>query len=141
MAGEIVVGVGPDHSGEDAARYGAQLAGLFGAGVVLVFGYDQSALGPRGGPLEEQLEEIAAEIAAEVVAILAVEHPTIEVRVELVRDRPADSLLRVAESIEAEMIVVGHGGGGPIRAALLGSTTYELVHRGSIPIVVVPAKE
>jgi nucleotide-binding universal stress UspA family protein len=141
MAGEIVVGVGPDHSGEDAARYGCALAALFGTSVVLVFGYDQSALGPRGGPLEEQLEEIAADITAEVVAVLAVEHPNVEVRVELVRDRPADSLLRVAESIGAEMIVVGHGGGGPIRAALLGSTTYELVHRGSIPIVVIPAKE
>jgi nucleotide-binding universal stress UspA family protein len=138
MASVIVVGVGPDGSGTAAANEAARLATPLGASVVLVFGYDSSTLGPRGGPLEEQLETIADEITAELRAQLATDHPSVEVDVELVRDRPVDSLIRVAEARGASMIVVGHGGRGPLRAALLGSTTYELVHRAPVPVLVVP---
>ena len=36
------------------------------------------------------------------------------------------------------MIAVGHGGGGPFKGALLGSITYEIVHRSHVPVLVVP---
>ncbi len=139
MSGEIIVGIGPEGRDGGAADMGAQLARAMGCGVVLVFGYEQSMLGPRGGPLEDQLEAIAAEVTSTVQARLHTEHPEVVVAVELVRDRAVDSLLRVAEAYEASMIVVGHGGRGPIRAALLGSTTYEVVHRSPVPVVVMPA--
>ena len=95
-------------------------------------------MGPRGGPLEDQIEAIAADVTEAVRARLIEAFPNIEVNIELVRDRAVDSLIIAAEAHDAELIVVGHGGRGPLRAALLGSTTYELVHRGPIPILVVP---
>ena len=141
MAGDLVVGIGTDGSGVDAAMYAAGLARKAGVSLVLVFGYEASSLGPRGGPLEDQIEIIADEITTGVKAQLAETFPDIAVEVELVRDRPVDSLIRVAEDREAEVIVVGHGGSGPLRAALLGSITYELVHRSPIPVLIVPDKE
>jgi nucleotide-binding universal stress UspA family protein len=139
MSGEIIVGIGPEGSDDGAADMGMMLARAMGCGVVLVFGYDQSTLGPRGGPLEDQLEAIAAEVTSTVKSRLHTAHPEVVVGVELVRDRAVDSLLRVAEAYAASMIVVGHGGRGPIRAALLGSTTYEVVHRSTVQVVVMPA--
>jgi nucleotide-binding universal stress UspA family protein len=141
VAGDLVVGIGTDGSGVDAAMYAGRLARKAGVGIVLVFGYESSAMGPRGGPLEDQIEGIAAEITADVKAQLTSAFPDIVVEVELVRDRPVDSLIRVAEAREAEVIIVGHGGSGPLRAALLGSVTYEIVHRSPIPVLVVPDKE
>jgi nucleotide-binding universal stress UspA family protein len=47
----------------------------------------------------------------------------------------------VAQDREAEAIVVGHGGQGPMRGALLGSITYEIVHRSPVPVLVVPEPE
>ncbi len=138
MAADIIVGIGPEGSGEAAAHYAAHLAELLGRGVVLVFGYEASAMGPRGGPLEDQIEAIAAEVTNEVKQRLIEAYPKVSFEIELVRDRPVDSLIKVAEARDAELIVVGHGGGGPLRAALLGSTSYELVHRGPIPVLVVP---
>lgn len=138
MAPVIIVGVGPDGSGTAAANEAARLAASLGAEVVLVFGYDSSTLGPRGGPLEEQLETIADEITSALRTQMTIDHPSVAIEVELVRDRPVDSLVRVAEARGASMIVVGHGGRGPLRAALLGSTTYELVHRAPVPVLVVP---
>jgi nucleotide-binding universal stress UspA family protein len=141
VAADIIVGIGPDGSGDHAADYAVGLARQLGSTVVLVFGYDLSTLGPRGGPLEDQLGKIAAEISAEVRTRLVAANPTVQIDVELVRDRAVDSLLRAAEARQASMIVVGHGGAGPLRAALLGSTTYEIVHRSTIPVMVVPDPE
>jgi nucleotide-binding universal stress UspA family protein len=39
------------------------------------------------------------------------------------------------------MIVVGTRGEGPVAGALLGSVPYKLVHRSSIPVLVVPAPD
>jgi nucleotide-binding universal stress UspA family protein len=139
MSGEIIVGVGPEGSEDGAADMAVLLGRAMGCGVVLVFGYDQSTLGPRGGPLEDQLEAIAGDVTSGVKSRLNTAYPDVVVGVELVRDRAVDSLLRVAEAYAASMIVVGHGGRGPIRAALLGSTTYEVVHRATVPVVVMPA--
>ena len=106
--------------------------------MVLVFGYESSAMGPRGGALEDEIVAVGTEITDAVKAQLAESHPGLAVEVELVRDRPVESLIRVAEARGAEAIVVGHGGQGPMRGALLGSITYEIVHRSPIPVVVVP---
>jgi nucleotide-binding universal stress UspA family protein len=138
MAVQLVVGVGGDSGGDEAARFAARVASSTGGTVVLVFGYESSALGPRGGSLEEEIEAVGAEITDAVKADLAQRYPEVPVEVELVRDRPVESLIRVAEARGADAIVVGHGGQGPMRGALLGSITYEIVHRSPVPVVVVP---
>jgi nucleotide-binding universal stress UspA family protein len=137
----LVVGIGPDGSGVHAARHAAGLATALGASVVLVFGYDITSMGPRGGPLEEQLAEIADEVTSGVRDDLLASNPGLTVLVELVRDKPVDSLLRAAGAHDAQAILVGHGGGGVLRAAMLGSTTYGLVHRAGLPVIVVPDPE
>ena len=114
-----IVGIGTDGSGVDAALYAGRLARKAGITVVLVFGYEASALGPRGGPLEDQIEDIADEITAGVRGNCR-GVPRCHGRVELVRDRPVDSLIRVAEARDAEMIIVGHGGSGPLTGRAAG---------------------
>ena len=58
MAGDLVVGVGGDGSGYQAARTAARVANLMNVPLVLVFGYESVAMGPRGGALEEQVSAI-----------------------------------------------------------------------------------
>jgi nucleotide-binding universal stress UspA family protein len=138
MAGPIVVGVGAGSSGNAAALTAARVANLMGVPLILVFGYESSAMGPRGGALADEIEAIGGEATADARTAIAAQYPSLEVQVELVQDRPVESLIRVAEAREAEAIVVGHGGAGPLKAALLGSITYEMVHRAPIPVLVVP---
>jgi nucleotide-binding universal stress UspA family protein len=141
MAGGIVVGVGGDGGGSDAAQHGARLAIALGVPVVLVFGYEASALGPRGGALEDEIAAVGRTATNAIRDELIAARPDLEVEIELVPDRPVESLVRVAEARGADMIVVGHGGRGPLRAALLGSITYEIVHRAPVPVMVVPDAE
>jgi nucleotide-binding universal stress UspA family protein len=140
MAG-IVVGIGGSGSGYEAARTGARVADLMHVPLVLVFGYEASAMGPRGGPLEDQIEAVGDEAIAEIRAELVAARPGLTIEVEMVRQRPVDALLEVASARSADAIAVGHGGSGPFRAALLGSVTYEIVHRATLPVLVVPNDE
>lgn len=138
MAGELVVGIGGDGSGFEAARTAARVCTLMGSTLVLVFGYESAAMGPRGGALEDEVAAVGEEAIGRIRAELAETYPTLEVDVALVDNRPVDALIAVATARQAEAIAVGHGGSGPLRAALLGSITYEIVHRAPIPVLVVP---
>ncbi|MBK5330734.1 MAG: universal stress protein [Ilumatobacteraceae bacterium] len=138
MAAELIVGIGGDGAGTAAARTAARVASLMNGKVVLVFGYEPSSLGPRGGPLEEEILAVGKRAVEEVRTELRLAYPDLEIETEYVQDRAVDALLQVAQLRNAEVIAVGHGGEGPIRGALLGSITYELVHHSSMPILVVP---
>ncbi|HEX2785247.1 MAG TPA: universal stress protein [Ilumatobacteraceae bacterium] len=138
MAAELIVGIGGDGSGTAAALTAARIASLMNAKVVLVFGYDPTSIGPRGGSLEEEILAVGQRAVETVRAELAAAFPGVEIESEFVKDHAVEALMRVAADRHAEVIAVGHGGGGPLRGALLGSTTYELVHRATLPVLVVP---
>lgn len=141
MAGDIVVGVGGDGSGFQAARTAARVANLMNVPLVLVFGYESVAMGPRGGALEEEVEKIGDAAISEIKTEIAATYPNLTIDVEMVDRRPVDALIEVAAARQAEAIAVGHGGSGPLKAALLGSITYEIVHRAPLPVLVVPNDE
>jgi len=141
MAGELIVGVGGDGSGFEAARRAAKIAALMKVSLILVFGYESVAMGPRGGALEEEIEAVGEEALGEIRDELRTAHAGLDVLIEMVPQRPVDALLAAADEHAASFIAVGHGGSGPLRAALLGSVTYEIVHRSHIPVLVVPDDE
>jgi nucleotide-binding universal stress UspA family protein len=56
----------------------------------------------------------------------------------LVWDDPARALIQIAHDRGSRVIVVGSHGEGPLSGALHHCTPYELLHRSSIPVLVVP---
>jgi nucleotide-binding universal stress UspA family protein len=56
----------------------------------------------------------------------------------LVPKRPADALLSLAAERNARMIVVGSASERPIAGFILGSVPHKLVHRATVPVLVVP---
>jgi len=56
----------------------------------------------------------------------------------LVWDDPARALIQIAGERASRVIVVGSHGEGPLSGALHHCTPYELLHRSSIPVLVVP---
>ncbi|MFM2076669.1 MAG: hypothetical protein RJA49_559 [Actinomycetota bacterium] len=138
MAGELIAGVGGDGSGFAAARTAARVADMMKVPLVLVFGYESVAMGPRGGALETEVESIGDDAVGEIRDEIRALYPDLVVEVQMVQQRPVDALLNVADERGAAAIAVGHGGGGPLKGALLGSVTYEIVHRSHIAVLVVP---
>jgi nucleotide-binding universal stress UspA family protein len=141
MTGGFVVGVGGAGSGFAAARIAARHASALGVPLVLVFGFEASPLAPSGGPLEDRVHTIGLEALTQIQLEIQAAYPDLSIEVEFISQRPADALIAAAQSRGAETIAVGHGGKGPLRAALLGNVTYEIVHRSTIPVLVVPNDE
>ena len=138
MAGELIAGVGGDGSGFQAARTAARVADLMHVPLVLVFGYESVAMGPRGGALETEVEAVGEEAVADIRDDIRATYPNLDVQVQMVHQRPVDALLPAADHRAAPAIAGGPGGGGPLKGALLGSITYEIVHRSHIAVLVVP---
>jgi nucleotide-binding universal stress UspA family protein len=139
MAGEIILGYDGDDGSKDALRTALTIAAAFKRPLVIAFGYAPPAIGGDVADLSKSIQDIGGKITAEAVKIAHETDPTVTVQVELVNDRPAEAILRAAEQYDAFAIVVGATGRGPLKGALLGSVTYQVVHRATKPVVVVPS--
>lgn len=133
----IVVG----YDGSDAARRAlAEAARRAGPGgtVLVVHAYEpppdwmgrpdyQRILDAHRGRGEALLEEAAAD------PVLA----GVTVETDLLGGHPADAILAAAEARDAQEIVLGSRGFGPVRAAL-GSVGLRVLHSANRPVLVVP---
>jgi nucleotide-binding universal stress UspA family protein len=102
-----------------------------------VFAFHVSPLGGEVADLEAAVEERGRVVLAE--ALERVEGSGVAVGTEMVGEQPADGLLAVADARDAQMIVVGSTGEGPLRGILVGSTSYKLLHLSARPVLVVRA--
>jgi nucleotide-binding universal stress UspA family protein len=49
---------------------------------------------------------------------------------------PADQIIRAADELEADLIVVGGRGKGTVEAMVLGSVAYRVLHHAPCPALV-----
>lgn len=137
-AGVIVVG----YDGSDGARAALEevinLATAFGDVVLVTFGYGANPAGGETQDQERAVAELGRSVGENALARLAEAGVTAEL--VLVPQRPAEALLEVAESRGARMVAVGFRGTGPMVGALLGSVTYQVVHRSRVPVLVCQAQ-
>jgi len=138
MAGEIILGFDGQEGSNAALRTAVSVAAAFKSPLVIAFGYAPTAMGGEVAGISESVQALGSKITADAIAVVHELDPSVEVKAELVNDRPAEAILRAAEQYDARVIVVGAAGRGPIAGALLGSVTYQVVHRSTRPVLVVP---
>jgi len=139
---EIVIGFDGSDCSKRALATGADLAEALGDTLRIVFGYAPGGIG--GGEVRAQreaVEELGEGVIAEAIKLLEARDPTPAHQTELIPLKPAEALIRAAVEHSARMIVVGTHGEGALRAALIGSTPYKLIHQTDVPVLVVPAEE
>ena len=139
----VVCGIDDSDQAKVVARVAARLAGVLE--LVLVHAYPpgpSAAAIPAPGvapPIDQEARDErqrygARRLLEEVVRDL--EDPPTRVRVEL--GSAASALDRCAQEEDAELIVVGAHGRGPLASFLLGSTSARLAASASTPVVIVP---
>jgi nucleotide-binding universal stress UspA family protein len=131
----IVVGYDGRPGSKAALDEAVRLAGQLGAPLVIVFSFHVSPVGGEVADLEAALEERGRAVLAE--ALERVEGSGVAVGTEMIAEQPADGLVSVADARDAQMIVVGSTGEGPLRGILVGSTSYKLLHLSARPVLVV----
>jgi nucleotide-binding universal stress UspA family protein len=102
------------------------------------FGADQADSGPSG----EYLERLAVERAQTVASAGAEEAAELgcdaEVRIERDRGEAWQTILEIADEIDAELLVIGTHGTTAVQSELLGSVSGAVVHHSQRPVLVVP---
>lgn len=150
----IVLGYDGSDCARTALARSADLVRRTGGGkVVVVVAYPLSAAyvptaGVTGAPMLmgselqdhiDMLQETALQQAGEAEEELR--GMGIAVETEVTAEPAAEALLDAAGRHSADLIAVGTHGEGAISGTLLGSTSYRLVHRSRMPLLIVPLRD
>ncbi len=90
----------------------------------------QADADPGGYSFQQAAQEAVERVAAELRDI------TENVDTLVRSGAPADQIIRVADEVEADLIVIGGRGKGAVGAVLLGSVAYRVLHHAPCPVLV-----
>ncbi len=145
-----MVGVDGSEASRDAIRWAAEEARLRSTSLVAVYAWSFIPPQPIGDPgmlavpvgdlpgqLDAEKDAARAALDAAVDEVLGGEQG-VEVERKLAEGDAGDVL--VAESADAELLVVGSHGRSGFKAAILGSVSRHVVAHASCPVVVVKTR-
>ena len=89
--------------------------------------------------LAQELMDDGRDVAARGLEIAKTSGLTLESRVTPGRGSESQTILSEADEVDADVIVCGSRGRGPVARSLLGSTSTAVLHRATRPVLVVPA--
>jgi nucleotide-binding universal stress UspA family protein len=131
----IVVGYDGSECAKAALDQALGLAGPSGK-VIITYADAPPRIGASSLVPPENVVALGKKVTAEALQVARERGVPAEVVLE--NDRPAEALLKVAERAGADIIAVGTRGESQLTGLLLGSTPYHLVHRATMPLLVVP---
>jgi nucleotide-binding universal stress UspA family protein len=129
--------------GSDNAIKAAKLAGDFlkeaKATLWIVTAFDPVP-SYLGEPNFQQAVNSRMESAKAILenALLNVGEISGELKSEVLEGPAADAILKVAETRQIDLIIMGSRGLGTMRSILLGSQSLKVLHQASCPVLVVP---
>jgi len=138
----VVVGIDGTPAATSALRFAFGEASRRGWSLHAVHAWDVPAydlLIVPTGPVPVPLRDVADDevrLTAEALAGFRDDYPDVDVVEQLVRAPAVTALLDAAA--DAAMVVVGTHGRGPTMGALLGSVSNGVLHKATLPVVVVP---
>jgi len=136
----ILIATDGSPEAREAVGFGMELASEHEATVTLlqvIPPTDWTQL-EHGALIRQDPKEIRrrSDLALQEGAALAEKHG-VDVTSEVVAGIPADEIVSFADSIDAELIVVGSRGRGAVASALLGSVSRAVLHEARRPVLVV----
>jgi nucleotide-binding universal stress UspA family protein len=141
MIEKILIATDGSDSAHEALEFGLDLAAEQDARAFVVhvapsvdvmpyanFGYVAPSVPHEFNEHDRESLQEAAELAAE---------NGVDVETVLLKGRPADEIVTYADTIDADLIVVGSRGHGAIASALIGSVSRGVLHESRRPILIV----
>jgi nucleotide-binding universal stress UspA family protein len=131
----IVVGYDGSECAKAALGQALGLAGATGK-VIITYADAPPRIGASSLVPPETVMELGRKLTKEAMDLA--QQRGVPAEVVLERERPSEALLNVAARVKADIIAVGTRGESQLTGLLLGSTPYHLVHRATVPLLVVP---
>jgi nucleotide-binding universal stress UspA family protein len=155
MISKILVPTDGSKTAHKAAKYAVELAKLSGATIIVLSVIDRTPfISPsmpgfvspsRPGvthrehliePIEDYLKEAARADMDEIVKLC--EQSGVPSKTAIRLGHPVEAIVKEAKRSKVDLIVIGSHGRSAIKAALLGSVTFGVIHKDTkIPVLVV----
>ena len=141
--GRIVVGVDGSQHSEAAIKWAVRMARGMGSEVVAVFAiappvyFDGGFLAPVVPPQFDEEWRAGMKNEFEAVWCKSLRDAVVRYRTIMQDGRPASVIAQVADSVNADVIVIGRRGRGGVAELVLGSVSHELVLHSKRPILVI----
>jgi nucleotide-binding universal stress UspA family protein len=136
---KILIATDGSPSAREAVAFGLELAAQQSAEAVVVHVVPAVDIVPTSGfgMMSALPHPLSADdrVALEEASTLAAEQG-ISARTELLTGNPVDEIVAYADSIDADLIVVGSRGHGAVASALLGSVSQGVLHEARRPVLV-----
>lgn len=136
----IVIATDGSPSAQEAVGVGIELAAEQGAAVtfVHVLPADEFVVAARMGhiPKAHHVDMDESEVALREAAAAA-ETAGVTYTLERISGDTVDEIVAVADSAEADMLVIGSRGRGPVTSALLGSVSKGVLGESRRPVLIV----
>jgi nucleotide-binding universal stress UspA family protein len=142
MFNVIVVGTDGSPTAEAAVRQAGEIARLLGARIELVGGYRESYAFAAGAGAEAYPANLAEDARVATTGVVenaaeALRASGVEVETHCMGGDAADAIVDVAETSEADLIVVGSKGMKGSRRYLLGSVPNRVSHHAPCSVLIV----
>ena len=126
---------------QKALNYARDLAEAAGGKVIVVHAFEP--ISPLWGDAiqDEQIKKrvtAGEEIAGQAVQVL--EEAGIKVETEILEGPPADAILRVGDTRQPDLIIMGTRGRSEPTSLLLGSVSHRVMAHSKIPVMVIRAE-
>jgi nucleotide-binding universal stress UspA family protein len=128
---------GSEHS-DRALDYVRELAGTNSTRVVAVHVKEVTVGRAAGYPVQIDEDEVERKIQDQTEALKGAGIDATYVQCGATGGGAAHAIAEAAKDAEADVIVVGTRGQGPISGLLLGSVTHRLLHVADRPVLAVP---
>jgi nucleotide-binding universal stress UspA family protein len=147
MISNILVPTDGSRTALKSVAFAAELAGQVGAAITLLSVVEKnfhliqsipSVAAPTHAiePIEDYLRQVAD--AALDAAERLCQKRGLRTRRLVKSGHPVEEIIRAAERTKADLIVIGSHGRSALKAAVLGSTTFGVIHKDThIPVLVV----
>ena len=139
----VVTGVDGSETAGRAAATAAALAAAFGGQLVVLSAFDTVEVSLPDGVgdiVPMSAADIAEQLAEQAIGQLRVDHPALEMTARAVLGQPADALIKVADELGADVIVVGNKRVQGL-ARVLGSIAQDVARRASCDVYVAHTHE
>jgi nucleotide-binding universal stress UspA family protein len=137
---KILIATDGSASAHEAIEFGLELAEEHAAEVTFVYVVpvlDRSFADGIGVPaaVPHQIDELDRKPLEDALALAA--ERDVEAKAELLAGLPVDEIVACADTLDADLIVIGSRGRGAFATALLGSISRGVLHEARRPVLVV----
>jgi len=139
MFNKVVLGLDGSKQSMLALKFSANLSLTFNAKLIIVHAYPFTSDLRNYKEYDKLLvQRQAAGLEFFAQARESIGSLSIEIEDDLLEGPAAEAIISVAESREADLIVLGTRGMGPFKGLLLGSVSTKVMQHATCPVMVVP---